>query len=161
MMDEIPLRDIHLPDPGLWWPPALGWWILLVVVTLGLLCLPRLLRWWRLKPVKKLSMRQLTCIRRELEVSGDEQLALQNISVLLRRIVMSYRGRTASASLSGEDWVHELERLAGENSFNKQQCEWLSNGQYQPASQCEIWPMIDSCEYWIRALPRRYDDAAV
>jgi hypothetical protein len=160
-MNEIPLRDIHLSEPGLWWPPALGWWVLLVVIVLSLVCLPKLLRWWRLKPVKKLSMRQLTNIRQDLENSGDEQFALQEISVLLRRIVMSYRGRNSSASLSGENWVRELERLAGENSFNEQQCDWLSTGQYQPVSQCEIGPMIDSCENWIRALPRRYIDAPV
>ena len=38
---EIPLRDIHLPEPISWWPLAPGWWILvgglLALAILGFL----------------------------------------------------------------------------------------------------------------------------
>ncbi len=34
-----------LPDVSLWWPPAPGWWISLLLILLLLALLPRLLRW--------------------------------------------------------------------------------------------------------------------
>ncbi len=159
-MNEIPLRDIHLPDVSLLWPPAAGWWLLAILVLLALVYLPRLLRWWRLKPVKKLSLRELKRIREELNNSDDEQRALEDLSVLLRRTVMSYCGRGLSASLSGNSWVEQLEQLAGVNYFSAEQSDWLSAGQYSPTSRCNTKSMIDSCENWIRALPRRYVAAA-
>jgi len=32
---SIPLRDIHLPDPIGWWPPAPGWSIVLGLLVLA------------------------------------------------------------------------------------------------------------------------------
>ena len=31
-MNELQLRDIHLPESSLWWPPAPGWWILALLL---------------------------------------------------------------------------------------------------------------------------------
>jgi len=32
MVNELPLKDIHLPDAITWWPLAIGWWLLIVMV---------------------------------------------------------------------------------------------------------------------------------
>ena len=32
-MNELPLRDIHLPDAVSWWPPAIGWWLLAIIIV--------------------------------------------------------------------------------------------------------------------------------
>ena len=159
-MNELPLRDIHLPDVSLWWPPAIGWWLLPLVIVLIAFYLPKLIRWLTRKPVKKLSLRELKRIRRDLEINHDEHQALRELSVLLRRTVMSYCGRNTSASLTGASWVEQLEQLSAEHCFSAEQSDWLSHGQYRPTAKCEIKALMRSCENWIRALPRNHFNAA-
>ena len=31
-LQQLPLRDIHLPEAVSWWPPAYGWWLLVVLL---------------------------------------------------------------------------------------------------------------------------------
>jgi hypothetical protein len=155
-MNELPLRDIHLPDASLWWPPAIGWWFLPLGLVLIAFYLPKLVRWLKQKPVKKLSLRELKRIRSDLKSNRNEHQALQELSVLLRRTVMSYCGRNSSASLTGASWVQQLQQLSVENYFSAEQSDWLSYGQYQPAAKCEVKALMRSCENWIRALPRNH-----
>ena len=37
--DQIPLRDLHLPEAIGWWPPAPGWWFLALLALTGLVLL--------------------------------------------------------------------------------------------------------------------------
>jgi hypothetical protein len=159
-MNELPLKDIHLPDVSLWWPPAPGWWVILISVILIFVFMPKFLRWLRWKPVKKLSLRELDRIRIELDNGVDDQKVAQQISTLLRRTVISYRGRAVAASTTGESWMKQLKQLSGEECFTPEQDEWLRIGQYQPSVRCEMQAMLQSCENWIKALPRRNPDAA-
>ncbi len=159
-MKELGLKDIHLPDAGLWWPLAPGWWMLVILVLLVIFYLPRLLRWLRWKPVKTLSLGELARIRIDLQDGLDEQRALQEISILLRRTVISYRGRVIGASITGKSWVDQLRQLAGDECFTADQNEWLRIGQYQPSTRCDLSAMLHSCESWIRSLPRRVPDVA-
>ena len=159
-MKQLALKDIHLPDAGLWWPPAPGWWILLILVFLAIFYLPRLLRWLRWKPVKTISLGELARIRAGILNGLDEQRALQEITILLRRTVISYSGRVAGASITGNSWVEQLRQLAGADCFTADQNEWLRIGQYQPSSRCDLQAMLRSCDNWIRSLPRRVSDVA-
>lgn len=33
-IEELPLRDIHLPETIGWFPPAIGWWLLIIFVPI-------------------------------------------------------------------------------------------------------------------------------
>ena len=159
-MNDLALKDIHLPEVNLWWPPAPGWWLLLISVVLLVIYLPRLLRWLRWKPVKTLSLRELARIRADKDSGLDDQRVSQEISILLRRTVISYCGRATGASLSGKNWVAQLGQLAGDDCFTAEQNQWLSVGQYQASVQCDMQQLLQSCENWIKALPRKTFDVA-
>ena len=100
-MNQPELRDIHLPDVSLWWPPAPGWWISLLLILLLLWLLPRLLRWLRHKPAKRLSLQELGRIRRGYKEGQSESAVLRDVTALLRRVVISYYGREQDAAGTG------------------------------------------------------------
>ena len=154
-MNELALKDIHLPEVSLWWPLATGWWLLLILLFLFIFYAPRLLRWLRWKPVKTLALRELVRIRDDMNEDLDRQKVLREISVLLRRTVISYCGRADSASITGKRWVQQLKQLSGDECFTAEQSEWLSVGQYKPSAACDLQAMLQSCENWLNALPRK------
>ena len=154
-MNELALKDIHLPGVSLWWPPAPGWWLLLILLSVFIFYAPRMLRWLRWKPVKTLALRELARIRTDMDNGLDEQGVSQEISILLRRTVISYCGRAVGASITGKNWVEQLKQLAANECFSAEQNEWLSIGQYQASARCDLEGMLQSCENWIKALPRK------
>ena len=159
-MNELALKDIHLPGVSLWWPPAPGWWLLLILLSVVIFYAPRMLRWLRWKPVKTLALRELTRIRTDMDNGFDEQRVWQEISILLRRTVISYCGRAVGASITGKNWVEQLKQLAANECFSAEQNEWLSIGQYQASARCDLEGMLQSCENWIKALPRKSPNVA-
>ncbi len=153
-MKELELKDIHLPDGSLWWPLAPGWWLLLALVTLGLLGL-LWLNWRRHhRPVARLSMDELDNIR-QAHAGGQQQRDTVNaIAGLLRRTLISYRGRVQHAASTGEDWLAELDRLAPRNVFSDEHKQLLTQGRYRAGVDCDVDGLLRACDGWIRNLPR-------
>ena len=153
-MNEIPLKDIHLPDSALWWPPAPGWWLLLVAVILMVFA-GRYFRYWlKHRSYRTLSLREYRRIREHFDQAQDYKVLLVEVSTLLRRTAMSYRGRQSTASLTGADWITQLNELSGESCFTAEQQELLINGQYRRELDFDIDALFASCERWIKTLPR-------
>jgi hypothetical protein len=155
-MNDLPLKDIHLPDGILWWPPAPGWWVLAVVLIVLLLLMPKLWRWLLYKPVGSLSLKALYLIRQKHQHQADSKQTLQAITTLLRRTVMSQSGRIGHAGLVGDDWLKQLNQMSNRDCFTQAQGELLKHGRYQPITEDQIVSEIDSllqsCENWIKSL---------
>jgi hypothetical protein len=106
------MRDIHDLDVPSWWPPAPGWWLLLLAtaatVTLLYLGIRSLLRYpfgsWH-----RDARNQLLALHRLLPQLTAEQ-ALRELSELLRRIAVVRIGRKEAAGLNGEAWLEWLEQ---------------------------------------------------
>lgn len=154
-MTEIQLKDIHLPDMSLWWPPAVGWWVLLILLIVLGVGLPYFWRWLKHKSLKKLSLIEFQQITKTFDQQEDKRRLVGELSTLLRRILMSYQGRHSTAALSGESWVSQLNELVVVRCFNADQESLLAQGQYQRDPDFDIQSFIQSCERWINALPRR------
>lgn len=113
---DIPLRDLHLPEPVSWWPPAPGWWLLMALLAVGVLWL--LWRWLCSRQhhaARRHALRRLDQIARDYEDRQDPVELAKALSELLRRTMLAYAPRQDVAGLTGEAWL-----------------EWLDTGLAQP-----------------------------
>jgi len=110
------LRDIHLPGPVHWWPPAPGWWLLALV---ALICIvfalyklhgaARRRRWRRAV---------LAEFERCIAAAGSDTGALAaGISQFLRRLAL--QREPAAAAFDGEAWLAYLDRAGGGEEFRR------------------------------------------
>jgi len=153
-MKGLELRDIHLPEGVLWWPPAPGWWALIALILMlaaGLLWLG-----WRRRhqPLARLSMGELERIRQAHRGGRSERATVGAVARLLRRTLISYRGRAQHAAATGENWLAELEQLAPQHGFSAAQMQLLAHDRYQASFECDVDSLLQACEDWIRHLPR-------
>ena len=114
--EQIPLRDIHLPDPIGWWPLAPGWWFLIALIVAGLIYLlyRRVLK-WRHNAARRLALHELKRLRQAYEAGEDALVLSKSLSELMRRSMLAYAPRDEVAGLTGEAWLRWLDRgLDGE-----------------------------------------------
>lgn len=152
----LQLRDIHLPEPVSWWPPAIGWWLtplIIILLALVIITLRKYLRQRRQHAFKKIARAELQRIKQHYADSDDALHSLRELSVLLRRVALSYLPREHSASLTGEAWIAQLNQLAQHKVFNQQHLELLSHGVYQPQLEADLAPLLKLCEQWLQQLP--------
>jgi len=85
-VSSLPLRDIHLPGPIGWWPPAVGWWLLAALVLVGFALYA--LRYYQSRH-RRVALKSLQRVRAALEQGVEPVVCLQNVSTVLRRFAMT------------------------------------------------------------------------
>ena len=158
-MNGPELRDIHLPDPVSWWPLAPGWWLLaILVLALALLAWYWLLRRGR-EPLRALSLDELARIRTALDSGEDQHATLNEIAGLLRRVLISYRGRDGFADSTGTAWAAQIRELSSAG-FSDADLELLGAARYRREVDADLAALLDACERWIENLPPEAPRAA-
>jgi len=108
---ELPLRDLHLPNPVGWWPLAPGWWF---VIALALALIAWLfVRAWRahqLNAPRRYAIRTLAAVEAEYLSHRNPVRLGQQVSELLRRGMLAYAPRHEVAGLTGEAWLKWLDQ---------------------------------------------------
>jgi len=158
---ELPLRDIHLPAPVSWWPPAVGWWL---VAALALVVLAAAYWWWLRR--KRMRTSPATLARIELQrlrtawtEHGDTWRLARDISTWLRRTGMSLSSRRQAASLTGDQWQRYLDELAGQVMFSNTPAGMITELPYSGATEStppvDGNELLDVCERWLTAAAGR------
>jgi hypothetical protein len=137
------LRDLHAPGEPSWWPPAPGWWfLLLVALALAVLGLRRAApRWrrWRL--------------RRRLLAALEASASAAEVSQLLRAAALARFPQGGAAGLHGERWIAFLEacdRAPGRFAALR---EALTVAPYLPhGAGSEVAPLREAARAWLRAV---------
>ncbi len=129
--EDLPLKDIHLPDAISAWPPGPGWWFiatLMVAGAIGFLAL----RYWRKTAVRRAALAEFKQLEKSLSRTRDRHEFVCQVSTLLRRVAISAYGRTTAASAQGKDWVTLLR--AGNPNLSPAGARLLTEAPYRPAA---------------------------
>ena len=130
------LRDYHLPESLSWWPPAIGWWLvlgLLSCATVGFLVLRRRRR-LRRRPAH-LATLELTRLRAVWQRRHDDRAYLSGLSQLLRRFALVRFPAENVAGLVGEAWLRFLAAHSDGDAFVRGVGRCLSDAPYRVRSE--------------------------
>lgn len=151
------LQPIILPPPISAWPPAIGWWLLALLLII-------LLAGWRYlssvktqpqpplnrDPLRDSALQQLHALPKP---HGGEQVGpwLQQLNQLLKRICATRYPEYASHTLSGREWLAFLDSRCPAAGLTR----WmiLVQGAYQPDCRLDdksIAQLQQAVDTWIR-----------
>lgn len=107
------LRDIVLPPPVSYWPPAPGWWILAAALLAGLaLLVARAVVRYRRDAYRRQALRELAALPAPLDAAGA-----QSLSAILKRAALVAFPRTDVAALTGAAWLRFLDSSGRMQAF--------------------------------------------
>ena len=109
--EQIPIRDLHLPEAIGWWPLAPGWWVVVVLALAALgWALRRYLQARARGAVRRQALKRLEGLLTDYERERDPAVFGAEASQLLRRTMLAYAPRSEVAGLTGEAWLAWLDR---------------------------------------------------
>ncbi len=145
---QLPLRDIHLPEPiSLLWPLAPGWWLLLASVVVLILVSIWILRVRRRNAPKRCALRNLNKL--EKVYSDNPKKLMQEISTLLRRFYITKYPRHKVASLTGDSWLKFLDNQLGKQLLGRES-RCLIDAPYRQNVNIDIEALLKLCRVLIK-----------
>ncbi len=143
--EQIPLRDLHLPEAIGLWPLAPGWWvtITLAVIFLGFLARRYVQRRAR-GAARRHALSQLNELTAEFEQHRDAVAFSSGLSELLRRTMLAYAPRGEIAGLTGDAWVAWLDKDLDQPRFKGETGRKLLELPYRkPGDDVSAMDLID------------------
>ena len=154
--EQLPLRDIHLPEAVGWWPPAPGWWLLLLFITVMIAAVMIFKRLRQRSLLKRTVLAELDTLRRQYRQEHDHTELVQALSALMRRASISFYQRNDTASLTGKPWLQHLDKTAERRDFEHGPGSILATAPYLPANsrlEIDFDELLSLCEDWLRRQP--------
>lgn len=153
-MIDLPLKDIHLPQSvvevislSLSTYLIIGFFLLIAILIIFLMKK-------KSKPtLKRQAIKNLEAIQKRFEEIKDPVVSLSEISIFLRRAVLSQSESHHAASLSGKAWLEILDEPLKSKEFSEGVGKILLNGPYQPSvDEKEVKKLLKLCFTWVGAL---------
>ncbi len=151
------LQPIILPEPISGWPPALGWWLLILLFIVVLVTGYTVIRYRKPKqpplssdPLRESALEQLYALAKPY--SGEQAGPwLQQLNQLLKRICTIRYPEHTSHTLSGREWLAFLDSRCPAAGLTR----WmiLVQGTYQPDCRLDdksITQLQLAIDTWIR-----------
>lgn len=152
-MEELPLRDIHLPNPISWWPLALGWWLVIGIIIFCIICVFIIIKYFMRPTLYREAATALDRIESDFHQHGDATCSMKEISALLRRVILSQKNSDKKGGITGHAWLEILDKNLNGEEFREGAGKYLLSGPYQENFDKKNVPeIIELCRKWIKKL---------
>ena len=148
-VQDLPLRDIHLPEAIGWFPPALGWWLLIIFVPIISYFFIALLQ----KIFKKTALKEAQKLLQQLQ--NNEALSplekVSELSMLLRRVSISRDEK--SGGLTGRAWLDYLDSTLNDAPFKNGIGRCFVDAPYQKElpADVDLSALFELVQRWLKA----------
>jgi len=155
------LRDIHLPAEVSWWPLALGWWLVLALLLLGVVLAVAWRRGWmpgrgyrHRRALQRNIVQACDAIAHRFDADHDAAAACSALSDLMRRVALHCFPAQQVAGLQGQAWLAFLDcqGVVGAKFANSAVGDLLVQGAYQPQVEGDVAQLIAQCRAWMDAV---------
>lgn len=141
------LKEVHPPEPIGWWPPAIGWWIVLALgLTLGIFIIVFTIKAIRQHRWQKMVSTQLALVSHS---GGSEGDGITQLNRLLKQLLKVKHPTAKVASLHGDSWVNFLMNKYGATS-PKIDLTPLAIGAYKPSLDVDMAALISDVKTWVK-----------
>ncbi len=104
---EQQLRDVHTPDAVMWWPLAIGWWVLIALVTCVIIfSLIRFIKHLKQNAYRRTATSELNQHFLNWQENQNTGIYLQSANSIIKRACSHFNRE--SMSLSGQAWINYL-----------------------------------------------------
>ena len=133
------MQDLAVPPPVPWWPPAIGWWIVFALLSIGALILLAVLwRRWRADAYRRAALLELENARTATDVAE-----------VLKRTAMCVCPRSTVASLSGTRWLEWLSQT-GNQVVPPNVAKSLTEGVFSAAGDKNLGELKQFARDWVK-----------
>ncbi len=136
-VEELPIRDIHLPETIGWFPPAIGWWFVAILIPVSTYFLIALIQHLRQKTAIKEAKKLLNQLQTDDSLTPLEKVC--ELSILLRRVAISHAPDLDIGGLTGRAWLDYLDGSLKNAPFKNGIGRCLADAPYQK----ELSPDVD------------------
>ncbi|MGD9020424.1 MAG: DUF4381 domain-containing protein [Lysobacterales bacterium] len=144
------LRDIHTSPELPWWPPAPGWWVLALLLSLAMIWLARrALQRYRVRQRRRHILAWVDGLQATMDAEQNPQAFLSTLNQIFKIVALQAFPGHLCAQLSGSDWVDFLREQIGD-AAGKDALVALATGPYEPAPGFDAVELCELTRAWIR-----------
>ena len=147
------LADIHLPAEVSFWPPAIGWWILaLLLLIAGSFATKKLYEKVEQRKACQYALAELEGCLKRLDESTDQEKLLRyvnDVNTVLRRVALVKFPESNPGSLIGETWIAFIRRTGKSSQLDEQLSAALSHGRFRKQVEVDSQALNQMAHSWI------------
>ncbi|OED41196.1 hypothetical protein ACH42_14535 [Endozoicomonas sp. (ex Bugula neritina AB1)] len=145
------LRPNHLPDPIGFWPPAIGWWLLAILI-LGTLSygLYWLIKHWQKNLYRIQGRKSAKALYADYQKHQNPRQFANDCNRLLKQVALHAYPQQDIASLHGKQWQTFLSETGRDPRFTENAGLSLGEGRYTPDWTPDVTALHSLTLSWIK-----------